>query len=269
MTIKTGIRCIAALLIMFLFPSYAPADSLSAYEIMKMTNDRDDGDNATSDMEMVLINRNGKKRVRKMKRFIKDFGKDVHSVIFFRAPANVEGTGFLSYDYDDTGKDDDQWLYLPALKKVKRIASSDKDSSFMGSDYTYGDMTKFALDSYHLKHIKEVAVRDHMTWLIEARPKTKAVIDTYGYKKILFFVRQDNFMIVRAVKWMKEGARIRFMDTPIIEKIDGIWTPVQMTVTTQKGKSVEHKTILNYSRIKFNQPISKNTFTTHQLKKGI
>jgi len=260
---------ITALLIIFLLPPNALADNLSAFDIMKMTNDRDDGDNATSDMEMILINRNGKKRVRKIKRFAKDFGKDVYSVIFFRHPANVEGTGFLSYDYDEPGKDDDQWLYLPALKKVKRIASSDKDSSFMGSDYTYGDMTKFELNSYHLKLIKEVNVRDQMTWLIEARPKKKAIIDKYGYKKILFFVRQDNFMIVRAVKWVKEGARIRFMDTPHIEKIDGIWTAVQMTVTTQKGKSVEHKTILNYTNIKFNQPMSKNMFTTHQLKKGI
>ena len=61
--------------------------------------------------------------------------------MFFLSPADVKDTGFLTYDYDEEGRDDDQWLYLPALKKTKRIASGDKSGSFMGSDFTYADMT--------------------------------------------------------------------------------------------------------------------------------
>ena len=109
--------------------------ALTGREIAQRVHDRDDGKTLSQDMTMILIDKNGKKRVRKIKTFSKDFGKDTYRIMFFLSPADVKDTAFLTYDYDDPNKDDDQWLYLPALKKVKRIPTSDKSSSFMGSDF--------------------------------------------------------------------------------------------------------------------------------------
>ena len=130
-------------LILFITASLSvQAKDLTAREIMQQVYDRDDGNNAITEMEMVLVDKNGNKRVRNVKSFRRDAGKDgedTQSIMFFVTPADVKDTGFLTYDYDDDAKDDDQWLYLPALKKTKRIASSDKSSSFMGTDFTYSD----------------------------------------------------------------------------------------------------------------------------------
>ena len=111
-----------------------------------------------------------------MKSYSKDFGADKYNTIFFKYPADVRNTAFLTHNYANTNKDDDQWLYLPALKKVKHIPSSDKSSSFMGSDFSYYDMTNRDLNDYNFKLIKEEKVRGKKAWMIEAMPRTSKVV---------------------------------------------------------------------------------------------
>ena len=113
------------------------ADDPEARVIMERVDARDDGDNQTGDMQMVLIDKRGQQRVRRIATFKKDKGEDTLRLMFFLTPADVKDTAFLTYDYDDPDRDDDQWLYLPALRKTKRIATSDKSGSFMGSDLNY------------------------------------------------------------------------------------------------------------------------------------
>ena len=156
----------AAVLLLTLpvLPGAARADDPKAREIMQKVNDRDDGDNQTLDMEMILIDKRGNKRKRSIRSFRKDKGKDTYSILFFLTPADVKNTGFLTYDYKEKDKDDDQWLYLPALRKSKRIASDDKSGSFMGSDFNYSDLTEPALEDYDFHLMKEVEVGGVKTW---------------------------------------------------------------------------------------------------------
>jgi len=245
------------------------AADLTARQIMEHVDDRDDGDNGVSDMVMTLIDKNGNKRARKIRSYTKDKDEDKQRIMFFMMPADVKDTGFLTYDYDEYSKDDDQWLYLPALGKSKRIASSDKSGSFMGSDFNYSDMTSKNLDAYDFKILNEKAVRGAKTWVIEAIPKTKEEIGETGYSKSVLFVRQDNYMVVRAVHWVDEGGRIKYMDSPKIELIDGIWVATKRTMTTKKNKKKLHKTELNFYNVKFNQPIEQDVFSLRRLEKGL
>jgi len=240
-----------------------------ARAIMEKVDARDDGDNMTADMEMILIDKRGKKRVRRIHAFNKDKGEDTFKLMFFLEPADVKDTAFLTYDYDDANKDDDQWLYLPALRKTKRIASSDKTNSFMGSDFSYADMTERALENYNYKLLKEMEVRGHKTWLIESLPRTKLVIDQYGYNKSILFVRQDNFVVVRAVHWVNEGKRLKYMDVKRLEFIDSIWQPTEIHMTTKKGKQTLHKTIMKWHNVKFNQNLGEDLFTVRRMEKGL
>ncbi|HHD79841.1 MAG TPA: outer membrane lipoprotein-sorting protein, partial [Epsilonproteobacteria bacterium] len=174
---------------------HALADDPIARSIMQKVDARDDGKTLEQDMLMVLIDKNGKKRNRNLHTYSKDFGVDEHQILFFKSPADVKNTAFLTYDYDDVNKDDDQWLYLPALKKVKRIPSSDKRSSFMGSDFSYYDMTDRDLSDYNYKLLKETKVRGHDAWMIEATPRNKKVMKESGYKKTIAIVRKDNYVV--------------------------------------------------------------------------
>ena len=259
----------ALIMVAALTPSLGWCDDPAARAIMEKVDARDDGDNQTSDMEMILIDKRGKKRVRRLGIFSKDKGEDTLRLMFFLEPADVKDTAFLTWDYDDPDKDDDQWLYLPALRKTKRIAFSDKDGSFMGSDLNYSDMTDRNLEDYDFTLKKEMEVNGTKTWLIEAIPRTKKVIEETGYKKSLLIVRQDNYFVIRGVNWVRDGGYLKYMDVKKLEQIDGIWVATEMHVTKKKGKKFAHKTILKFSNVKFNQDLDYDMFTVRRMEKGL
>jgi outer membrane lipoprotein-sorting protein len=255
------------LVVSLLFPLSLFA--ITADEIAKQVDERDEGDKSISTMEMTLIDKQGNNRVRKMKSYTMDKGEDTQSVIFFMSPADVRNTAFLTYDYDDSSKDDDQWLYLPALKKTKRIASSDKSSSFMGSDFTYSDMTSREIDDYTYRIAKETTVRDHKVWVMESIPKTQKTIDETGYTKSYMFVRQDNFVVVRALHILKETGKKKYLDVKKLEEIDGIWVATEIEMKTTQDKNTLHRTVLKLDDVKFNQDMDDAFFSVRRIEKGL
>lgn len=199
----TRLKKLAVLAVLLFSPVLLFAQT--ADQIMARVDARDDGDNATSVMEMILIDKSGHQRKRSIRSFAKDKGADTQRLMFFLEPADVRGTGFLTYDFGAANKDDDQWMYLPELRKTKRIAASDKSGSFMGSDFSFADMTGRELKEWEFKLLGEKDVRGKKTWLIEATPASRAVRDRYGYEKSVVFVRQDIFIPVRSVHWLRDG----------------------------------------------------------------
>lgn len=248
--------------------SQALSDDPKAREIMQKVEDRDEGDHRTADMEMVLIDKRGKERLRKLATFTKEMGPDTYGLMFFLHPADVKDTAFLTYDYDDPERDDDQWLFLPALRKTKRIATSDKSGSFMGSDLNYADMTDRELEDYDYYLKKEMEVRGNKVWLIESIPRSQKVIDETGYTKSLIFVRQDNYVVVRGVNWVHNKNYLKYMDVVELKQIDGIWVGTEMHVFKKQGKKMLHKTILRWKNIKFNQGLEDELFTTRRMEAG-
>jgi hypothetical protein len=220
-------------------------------------------------MKMVLVDRHGNQREREIKAYSKDKGRDTYKIMFFLAPPDVKDTGFLTYDYRDPERDDDQWMYLPALHKIKRIASSDKSSPFMGSDFSYADMTKRDIENYTYKMLKQGQVNGHPVWIIESTPKNERVVDMYGYTKSILLVRKDIFMVVRSVNFVKEGDRLKYMDVRRLEQIDGIWTATEVHMKTTKGKQILHQTTLSWSGVRYNQGLDWDMFTSRRLEKGM
>ena len=245
------------------------AAALTGRQIMDWVDQRDDGDKAVQDMQMILIDKGGGQRKRTIHSLRMDEGEDTRSIMFFVEPADVKDTGFLTYDFDDVDRDDDQWLYLPALKKVKRIASSDKSGSFMGSDFSYADMTERNLDNYDYTLMKETEVDGVPVWQVETIPNNEKEIDETGYTKTVSFVRKDNYVVIRSKSWVKKGNRHKYFDVKKLEQIDGIWMPTEMHMATKKGKKVLHRTVLKNSNVKFNQDLGEDLFSTRRLEKGL
>ncbi len=248
------------------------ADDPEARAIMEQVDARDDGDLSISDMQMLLINKHGKERIRSIRSYGMDRGDDHLSLMFFLSPADVSGTGFLTYDYDTADKDDDQWLFLPALNKTKRIAVSDKSGSFMGSDFSYADLTTRRVEDYDYsfhERQRETEVYGKKTWVINAVPNSKKIIRETGYKRTIAFVRQDNHVIIRAIYFPRDGNTTKYYDIKKLEQIEGIWTGTESHMTTKKGKQTVHKTILSFTSVKYNQDmVNENLFTIRRLEKG-
>ncbi|MAE95845.1 MAG: outer membrane lipoprotein-sorting protein [Deltaproteobacteria bacterium] len=259
-------RALALLLLLAAGPALAVEPT--ARQIMEAVDARDDGDNATQKMEMILIDKRGGQRTRHLLSFGRDVGEDEQSILFFLSPADVEDTGFLTYDYDDPERDDDQWLYLPALNRTKRLASSDKSGSFMGSDFSYADMSERPLDDYRYTLMGETEVGGQPVWQIETVPVTEREKKETGYEKGVVFVRKDNHVVVRAVYWVKKGKRLKYFEVESLEQIDGIWVATEMTMTTKRGKKTLHKTLLRASEVRFDQELDADLFTLRRLEKG-
>ncbi len=272
MRIKLPVCIVFILFIVFTAVSVSFADDHDARAIMEKVNDRDDGDNQTADMQMILIDKAKNERIRQMKVFSKDKGDDRQMLMFFIHPSDVKDTGFLTHDYDDPSRDDSQWLYLPALKKTKRIASSDKSGSFMGSDLNFSDMATLDLEDYEFSFYekgKQKKINDVDTWVIWCIPKSKQIVKENGYDKILAFVRQDNLIVTRSLAWEQKNKYLKFFDVKKLEKIDDIWVVTHLSVTRKKGKKFVHKTILTMDNVKFNQNFDETLFTIRKMEKGL
>ena len=117
-------------LIALMTMSVAQAAGLTGRDIMQMVKNRADGDTRYATVEMTLIQKSGHKRVRKIESWAMDEGKDTKKIMFFTYPGDVKGTGFLTWDYDNTAKVDDKWLYLPAMKKTRRISGKSSKTDY-------------------------------------------------------------------------------------------------------------------------------------------
>lgn len=253
--------------------SLAAEDTMTAYEVVQNMDNRYDGDTVDADMVMVLIDKKGEKRERRIKSFSKDYGKDTKSLIFFLTPADVKNTAYLSYDWDLEEKEDDSWLYLPALRKVKRIASSDESGAFMGSDFSFADINGLDISNWNYTFINQTSVVDGMeVWEIEGTPqpqKQDKVLEETGYLKYRMWIRKDNFMTVQAKYWVKNGRKIKYFSAGDITLIDNIWTTgVMKMVTTQNGKKT-HETILTLSSVRYNSELEDSFFTTQRIERGL
>ncbi len=269
---KTTTKIFTIILLSTLIPSGFSVQATAAgkaRQIMELVDGREDGDNMVANVKMTLIDKNGHERLRQMKVFNKDKGKDTLRIQFFLEPADVRDTGFLTYDYYAGTKDDDQWLYLPDLHKTKRIATSDKSSSFMGSDFSYADMTDRVIDEWNYKLLKEDIVDGHKVWLIEALPVSKTVEDRYGYTKSILFVRQDISMVIRAIHLLKKGKKIKYYEVNKIETIDGIWIATKRWMKTTVNKRTTHRTLLQWDDVRFNENLEESFFSIRQLEKGL
>ena len=247
-----------------IFSSFgARASELSGREIMQSVKDRPDGETRYATIEMTLVQKSGHQRVRKLESWSMDIGKDSKRIMFFTYPGDVKGTGFLTWDYDDVSKADDKWLYLPAMKKTRRISGkSSKTDYFMGSDFTYDDMSTRSVDEEKHDLLREEMLGEYKCWVVNSVPSNKDEI----YSRRVTWIRQDCFMVVRAEYYDKLDKLHRLLTVSQIEKIQGFWT---MHLMQMENVQTGHKTIIRMDDQKYDLNISQNLFTVSKLEKGL
>ena len=245
------------------FGSMVAAETLSGRDIVQKVKDRPDGDTRSSELSMTLINKGGSKRERKISSFAMDVGKDTKQIMFFRYPNDVKGTGFLTVDYDDISKDDDKWLYLPAMKKTRRISGkSSKTDYFMGSDFTYDDVGERNVDEDTHTLLREEKVDGVDCWVVESVPKKSDEI----FSKKVMWIRKDCLIAAKVEYYDKLGKLHRFLKVEKVAQVDGFWAIAKMSM---ENVQTNHKTILEFNDLKFNIPLDAKTFTVPRLERGL
>lgn len=241
----------------------AQATGLTGRDIMQKVKNRADGDTRYATIEMTLIQKSGHKRVRKLESWAMDVGKDTKKIMFFTYPGDVKGTGFLTWDYDNSAKTDDKWLYLPAMKKTRRISGkSSKTDYFMGSDFTYNDMSTRSVDEEQHKLLREETLGGHKCWVVQSVPNDKDEI----YARRVTWIRQDCLMAVKGEYYDKLNKLHRRLTISNIEKVQGFWA---MHLMQMENVQTGHKTVIRMGNQRFNVKVSPNLFTVSKLEKGL
>jgi len=262
---------VAALSIMTVCALYAGAQENlpEGRELARQLSELDEGQTLARKITFELVDRQGKKRTQETRSFRKYFGDEKRSLIFFTSPKNIEGTAFLTYDYADPAKADDQWLYLPATRKARRISASDRGDYFLGTDLSYDDMkheSDFTLEDYNWKTLSTEDVDGHKCYVLEAVPVAPETAEALGYGKVHFIVDQQNKMKRKAEFWDPNGQPLKTILFQDIRQVSGIWTIHKISAENiQNG----HKTTLTFEDVKFNEEIADQMFTEQSLIRGL
>lgn len=216
---------------------------------------------------MTIIDSKGRKRIRKVAQATKlyDNGDTEKKVIRFLSPADVKGTGLLTYDYEK--KDDDMWLYMPALRKTRRIISSEKAKSFMGSEFSYADVAPPALDDFTYKKLGEEKVKDVLCWKIEIVPKDDDIADENGFSKKISFIGKKDFVTRKAIYYDIDGELHKEMNINKIKEVDPENKKFRAVDLIMVNKQNGRKSTLLIEKLEVNPDIKDEFFTIRYLEK--
>jgi len=222
---------------------------------------------SVSDATFTLINKTGQERVRKTfgTTKLEENGIDNMRMTRFLSPPDVKGTVSLLIEHSD--KDDDIWIYLPALKKVRRLVSNNKKDSFVGTDFSYADVIGYKVGEWNYKLLKEELVEGQPCYVIEAIPKSETVKINNGYSKRIGWLRKDNLMAVKMDYWDEAGQLLKtstYSDIQLVDKTRGKWQAMRLEATNvQTG----HRTVIKFDNFKANQQVKDEFFTTRYMEK--
>lgn len=262
---------IQALLIITLYtPSFLTAAGLpSGDEIARNINARNEGVAVARNLSMSMTDRRGKMRNRETRAFRKYYGEEKRTVIFYLEPNNVKGTAFLTWDYPDVNQDDDQWLYLPAMRKVRRISASDRGDAFLGTDLTYEDIkleTRVSMQDYNRKTIGEDEVDGHHCYLVKATPINADISKSLGYGKVELCVDSKIWFVRRAKFWDTGGNMLKTSHFRDIRQVQGIWTQHSIEVENHKSG---HRTKFLFSDVTYQESMGDDLFSKNALRRGL
>lgn len=266
---------IAVVAVIGIIIAVSPAfTQMSAREIMEKVEDSNNYWARKAVLSMTiywdLTDPNTETRIRKMLGFaLEDESNDeTYMLSYFRCPADVEGTAFLNYD--KPGQEDVQYLFQPAFEDVRdaprRIHSSEKGNSFMGSDFTYEDMQATDIDDYNYELLGEETIVRDQCYKIEATP-TEDNDDT-SYSKRIIWVSQDKWLPLRIQFFDENEDLLKTLEFKRISQISGIYTPqlmVMFNTQTKSGTKLETTDIQYYTQ--GNAPFGKDMFTPEQMNR--
>lgn len=214
-----------------------------------------------ADMVMILKNKHGEESTRLLRVAILEVNGDGDkSLSVFDEPRDVNGTALLSFSHK-TGTDD-QWLYLPALKRVKRIASADKSGAFMGSEFAYEDISSQEVEKYTYKYLRDEIHDGQNSFVIERYP-----VDKYsGYRRQVVWIDKAEYRTLKIDYYDRKDSLLKtFMARGYRQYLSRHWRPGEMLmINHQTGKS----TLLKWNNYRFRTGLKETDFTQEGLKRA-
>lgn len=239
----------------------------SAREIMDKVALTRKLDGSEAVVKMSIIDPKGQTRERKITLATKlfDGGKTEKRIYKFLSPPDVKGTGVLVFDYETQA--DDVWIYLPALRKTRRIVSSQRSQSFMGSEFSYGDLNIPPLDDYSYTLVKEEAVDGEPCWVVDVLPKSGDIANGEGYSKKTYWISKKEYTLRKGLFYDLKGQLLKELKSDNIKLLDpknNRYRPMRMEMTNkQNGR----RSVFESEKITFAPDTKDEYFTPGYLER--
>lgn len=239
--------------------------AVTGLEIMQTQDERQSTQTEYIHEQMLLISGNGDKEARQVIKNIKQMQEGQNrALVTFIEPASIKGTALLTWEQVD--RDDDQWLYMTALGKMQRIAKGSKKNYFMGTDFTYEDMSSEDLDNFDYTIINEEQIEGHDCWVIEAKPVASYKKDS-SYSKRVLWVDKEIYSTVKIDFYARNGDLIKTQQSKDFENIEG--TVYRAKMTLMNNFKEDHKTLIKTVNTQINKPIKDEVFTERYILNGL
>lgn len=243
---------------------FATADEAAkqkGLDISKEAKARDAGwVDGTADMLMILRNKQGQESTREIKtKTLEVLDDGDKSLTVFNKPRDVKGTAFLSFSHP-VGNDD-QWLYLPALKRVKRISSRNKSGPFMGSEFSFEDLSSFEIEKYTYNYLGDETVDGLDSFMVEQFP----VDENSGYTRRIVWIDKAEYRLLKITFYDRKNSLLKTLTYQGYNQyINKHWRPdsAQM-INHQSGKSTE----LQWTNYAFKTGLQDSDFNRNTLKR--
>ncbi|MCL2184849.1 MAG: outer membrane lipoprotein-sorting protein [Treponema sp.] len=241
---------------------YAPAalTAQDAITVMTAAKNRVTSDTVSSRSRMVITARDGRQTEMLIDQYSKDGPNGARTVIVFQRPANTAGTRFLTMDNASGGSD--QWIFLPSLNRVRRIAATESGGSFMGTDFSFDDISSMdrdiSLDNHTL--LREETINGRPCHVIQSVPKTN-----YQYSKTITWVDKENYLIYKAEMYNQRNEVVKVMEMSDYKDVQGRLSPMQTKISTVAAGT---STTIFMEIMKYDDPIPDSVFTTAYLETG-
>ena len=245
------------------------AAAIDGREVMEKVQDRKSGETQHALAGMDLIDKDGNVRSRVIEVWSQDNNNDLRQTLMvFHEPASVKNTRFLQHENENA--DDDQWIYLPDLGRVRRISGGQGGDSFMGTDFTYDDMKSREIDNFEYELLREESFNDYQTYVVEAIPKNP---EEEQYQKTISWITKEHFIPVKLEMYNKDSGDLFKVMTvnSQIEKVNGIWTAFSATM---ENLNTGHSTRIYIKKrngnylLEYNKEIDDSRFTQQYLETG-
>jgi len=237
------------------------ASQTTAEAIVRSSRDRIKSTTLSTRSKMTITAKNGTSSERVVDQYSKDGPKGARAMIVFQSPASVAGTRFLTME--NSGGADDRWIYLPSLGKVRRVAASEGSGSFMGTDFSYDDISsanRGAQDDTHTI-LREEEYNGTTCYVIQSVPKDSS----YQYSKMVQWITKDNLITVKIELYDKKNTLVKTAEMSGIKNIQGRLT---VTVTKMTTHAAGTYTTITNEITKYDDPIPEKVFTVEFLETG-
>jgi len=261
----------AALAIMLLHSATASAVDQAARRLLDQVRQLSDTERKWTDrtqrLKIRIVDRRGGERLRDLMIYLKKYAEDrTRTIVFFESPPDVKGVGFLQWN--DPHAKDEQWLYVPELKRVRQISGGAKRESFVGTDFSFNDLaiigqiTDWSEADAHATLLRDEDVEGRSCHVLEFTPGTK----DFGYGKVVIWLRADDLVIVKYSMHDTAGRQEKVLTLGDVRPVGHIPTPFTMEMKNIDSGS---HTVVDFTEIKYDTKLGDDMFTQRALEHGL